>query len=64
MSLLLTGYLLWHSLPPPWSSAGMPLETFHSGGQTLIILPDAAKPVQCTTPSGREAICLQLTSGD
>ena len=64
VSLLLTGYLLWHSPPPPWNSADTPLETFQSGGQTLMILPDAAKPVQCTTPLGRTAICLQLTSGD
>lgn len=64
VSLLLTGYLLWHSPPPPWSSAGTPLETFQSGGQTLMILPDGAKPVQCTTPSGQTTICLQLTSGE
>ena len=64
VSLLLTGYLLWHSPPPTWSSAGTPLETFQSRGQTLMILPDEAKPVQCTTPSGQTAICLQLTSGE
>ena len=64
VSLLLTGFLLWQSSQPPWSSAGLPLEVFQSGGQTLMILPDEAKPVQCTTPLGRTAICLQLTTGD
>lgn len=64
VSLLLIGFLLWQSSQPPWSSAGMPLETFQSGGQTLMILPDEAKPVQCTTPLGRMAICLRLTNGD
>ena len=64
VSLLLIGFLLWQSSQLPWSSAGLPLETFQSGGQTLMILPDAAKPVQCTTPLGRTAICLQLTSGE
>ena len=64
VSLLLIGFLLWQSSQPPWSSAGLPLEVFQSGGQTLMILPDEAKPVQCTTPSGRMAICLRLTSGE
>ena len=64
VSLMLTGFLLWQSSQPPWSSAGLPLEVFQSGGQTLMILPDEAKPVQCTTPLGRTAICLQLTTGD
>lgn len=64
LSLALTVYLLWHSPPPLWSSVGMPLETFQSEGQTLMILPDEARPVSCTTPSGQMAICLRLTSGE
>ena len=64
VSLALTVYLLWHSPPPPWSSVGMPLETFQSEGQSYLVVPENAKPLQCTTPSGRKAICLHMTSGD
>ena len=64
VSLMLTGFLLWRSSQPLRVVEDMPLETFQSGGQTLMILPDEAKPVQCTTPLGRDAICLQLTSGE
>ena len=64
VSLMLTGFLLWRSSQPLRIIADTPLETFQSGGQTLMILPDEAKPVQCTTPSGQTAICLQLTSGE
>ena len=64
VSLSLTGFLLWRSTQPLRIVADMPLETFQSEGQTLMILPDEARPVQCTTPSGQMAICLHMTSGE
>ena len=42
----------------------MPLETFQSEGQSYLVVPENATPLQCTTPSGRKAICLHMTNGD
>ena len=64
VSLLLTGYLLWHSSQPLRIVADMPLETFQNEGQSYLVVPENAKPLQCTTPSGRKAICLHMTTGD
>ena len=64
MSLSLTGFLLWRSSQPLRIVADTPLETFQSEGQSYLVVPENAKPLQCTTPSGRKAICLHMTSGD
>ena len=64
VSLMLTGFLLWRSSQPLRIVADMPLETFQSKGQSYLVLPENATPLQCTTPSGRKAICLHMTNGD
>ncbi|PAU92598.1 hypothetical protein CK240_17770 [Paracoccus salipaludis] len=64
VSLSLTGFLLWRSTQPLRIVADMPLETFQSEGQSYLVVPENAKPLQCTTPSGRTAICLHLTNGE
>ena len=64
VSLMLTGFLLWRSSQPLRVVADMPLETFQSEGQSYLVVPENAKPVHCTTPSGRDAICLHLTNGE
>lgn len=64
VSLMLTGFLLWRSSQPLRIVADMPLETFQSEGQSYLVVPENAKPVHCTTPSGRKAICLHMTNGD
>ena len=64
VSLMLTGFLLWRSSQPLRVVADMPLETFQSEGQSYLVVPENAKPVHCTTPSGRDAICLHMTNGD
>jgi len=64
VSLSLTGFLLWRSSQPLRIVADMPLETFQSEGQSYLVVPENAKPVHCTTPSGRDAICLHMTTGD
>lgn len=64
VSLLLTGFLLWRSSQPLRIVADMPLETFQSEGQSYLVVPENAKPLHCTTPSGRTAICLHLTNGE
>jgi hypothetical protein len=64
VSLMLTGFLLWRSSQPLRVVADMPLETFQSEGQSYLVVPENATPLQCTTPSGRKAICLHMTNGD
>ena len=64
VSLILTGFLLWRSSQPLRIVEDMPLETFQSEGQSYLVVPENAKPVHCTTPSGRDAICLHMTNGD
>ena len=64
VSLSLTGFLLWRSSQPLRIVADMPLETFQSEGQNYLVVPENAKPLHCTTPSGRKAICLHMTNGD
>ena len=64
VSLMLTGFLLWRSSQPLRVVGDMPLETFQSEGQSYLVVPENAKPLQCTTPSGRTAICLHMTTGD
>mgnify|MGYP007024673035 FL=1 len=64
VSLMLTGFLLWHSSQPLRIVADMPLETFQSEGQSYLVVPENATPLQCTTPSGRKAICLHMKNGD
>lgn len=64
VSLSLTGFLLWRSSQPLRVVADTPLETFQSEGQSYLVLPENATPLQCTTPSGRTAICLHMTNGD
>lgn len=64
VSLMLTGFLLWRSSQPLRIVEDMPLETFQSEGQSYLVMPENAKPVHCTTPSGRDAICLHMTNGD
>ena len=64
VSLSLTGFLLWHSSQPLRIVADMPLETFQSEGQSYLVVPENATPLQCTTPSGRKAICLHMKNGD
>ena len=64
VSLMLTGFLLWRSTQPLRIEADMPLETFQSEGQSYLVVPENAKPLQCTTPSGRKAICLHMKNGD
>lgn len=64
VSLSLTGFLLWRSSQPLRVAADMPLETFQSKGQSYLVLPENATPLQCTTPSGRKAICLHMRTGD
>ena len=64
VSLMLTGFLLWRSSQPLRVVADMPLETFQSEGQSYLVVPENATPLQCTTPSGRKAICLHMKNGD
>ena len=64
VSLMLTGFLLWRSSQPLRIVADMPLETFQSEGQSYLVVPENATPLQCTTPSGRKAICLHMKNGD
>ena len=64
VSLTLTGFLLWRSSQPLRVVADMPLETFQSEGQSYLVVPENATPLQCTTPSGRKAICLHMKNGD
>ena len=64
VSLMLTGFLLWRSSQPLRVVEDMPLETFQSEGQSYLVLPENATPLQCTTPSGRKAICLHMKNGD
>ena len=64
VSLMLTGFLLWRSSQPLRIVEDMPLETFQSEGQSYLVVPENAKPLRCTTPSGRTAICLHLTNGE
>lgn len=64
VSLSLTGFLLWRSSQPLRVVEDMPLETFQSEGQSYLVVPENATPVHCTTPSGRDAICLHMTTGD
>ena len=64
VSLSLTGFLLWRSSQPLRIVADMPLETFQSEGQSYLVVPENATPLQCTTPSGRKAICLHMKNGD
>ena len=64
VSLMLTGFLLWRSSQPLRVVEDMPLETFQSEGQSYLVVPENAKPLRCTTPSGRKAICLHMTNGD
>ena len=56
--------MLWHSSQPLRIVADMPLETFQSEGQSYLVVPENATPLQCTTPSGRKAICLHMKNGD
>ena len=62
VSLSLTGFLLWRSSQPA-SVTDMPLKIFRSEGQTLMIIPDDAKPVSCKDTSGVDRICLRLPDG-
>ena len=64
VSLMLTGFLLWRSSQPLRVVEDMPLETFQSEGQSYLVVPENATPLQCTTPSGRKAICLHMKNGD
>ena len=64
VSLMLTGFLLWRSSQPLRVVEDMPLETFQSEGQSYLVVPENATPLQCTTPSGRTAICLHMKNGD
>ena len=64
VSLMLTGFLLWRSSQPLRVVEDMPLETFQSEGQSYLVVPENATPLQCTTPSGWRAICLHITNGD
>ena len=64
VSLMLTGFLLWRSSQPLKVVEDMPLETFQSEGQSYLVVPENATPLQCTTPSGRKAICLHMKNGD
>ena len=64
VSLSLTGFLLWRSSQPLRVVEDMPLETFQSEGQSYLVVPENATPLQCTTPSGRKAICLHMKNGD
>ena len=64
VSLMLTGFLLWRSSQPLRIVEDMPLETFQSEGQSYLVMPENANPLQCTTPSGRKAICLHMKNGD
>ena len=64
VSLMLTGFLLWRSSQPLRVVEDMPLETFQSEGQSYLVVPENATPLQCNTPSGRKAICLHMTNGD
>ena len=64
VSLMLTGFLLWRSNQPLRVVEDMPLETFQSEGQSYLVVPENATPLQCNTPSGRKAICLHMTNGD
>ena len=64
VSLMLTGFLLWRSSQPLRVVEDMPLETFQSEGQSYLVVPENATPLQCTTPSGRKAICLHMRTGD
>ena len=64
VSLMLTCFLLWRSSQPLRIVADMPLETFQSEGQSYLVVPENATPLQCTTPSGRKAICLHMKNGD
>ena len=64
VSLMLTAFLLWRSSQPLRVVEDMPLETFQSEGQSYLVVPENATPLQCTTPSGRKAICLHMKNGD
>ena len=64
VSLMLTGFLLWRSSQPLRVVEDMPLETFQSEGPSSLVVPANATPLQCTTPSGRKAICLHMKNGD
>ena len=64
VSLMLTGFLLWRSSQPLRIMTDTPLETFQSEGLSYLVVPENATPLQCTTPSGRKAICLHMKNGD
>ena len=64
VSLALTGFLLWRSNQPLRVVSETALERIESEGQSYLVVPENAKPLQCTTPSGRRAICLHMTTGD
>ena len=64
VSLALTGFLLWRSGQPLRVVSETALERIESEGQSYLVVPENAKPLNCTTPSGRKAICLHMTTGD